>query len=201
MANENQSSDGRSGVVVRGLHTNSFDGHNAKITYDNVKGEPGVKLLSTPSEITGKLSPRGVVPTATVPSEERSYWNPVGGWAWAAKAVEKLYEQIIPLGGKLYSNAELASLIIENGDVKGVRTVDGREWKADKIVVCTGSWTAANPALRGLLPEGLITATGQTIAAVQLDEEEMEKYKDIPVSFNFDGSGFYSFPVGCFFEL
>jgi sarcosine oxidase/L-pipecolate oxidase len=51
------------------------------------------------------------------------------------------------------------------------------------------------------MPEGLITATGQTIAAVQLDEEEMEKYKDIPVSFNFDGSGFYSFPVGCFFEL
>ena len=186
----------RSGVVVRGLQQDTVDGQNARKTLENVRHEKGVVELNTPSEIRAKLSPGGSVPVADIPSEERSYWNPVGGWAWAAKAVERLYEGIIPLGGKIIANAELADLIVESGDVKGVKTVDGREFRADKVILCTGSWTAAHPALKGLIPEGLITATGQVIAAVQLDDMEREKYKDIPITFNYgNGSGWYSFPV------
>lgn len=180
---------------MRGLHNQNFDGSNARTTYENVKSEAGVEALNTPQAIKSRLTPRGTVPTADVPDRERSYWNPVGGWAHAAKAVEKLYEGIIPLGGKIVSGAELSELILDGNHVKGVRTTDGRQFLADKVVVCTGSWTAAHPALSELIPQGLITATGQTICAVQLDDEEVERYKDIPVTFNFDGSGFYSFPV------
>lgn len=191
-----QYTDIRSGVVVRGLHYDTFDGENARKTLDNVRHEPGIEELNSPDAIRARLAPGGTVPVADIPSEEKSYFNPVGGWAWAAKAVERLYEGIIPLGGKIYANAELAELIIENGDVKGVKTVDGREFRADKVIMCTGSWTAAHPALKDLIPQGLITATGQTIAAVQLDDEERRKYKDIPVTFNYgNGSGWYSFPV------
>jgi sarcosine oxidase/L-pipecolate oxidase len=185
----------RSGVVVRGLHNQNFDGRNARITYDNVKSEAGVEALNTPQAIKHRLTPRGTATTANVPDKERSYWNPVGGWAHAAKAVEKLYEGIVPLGGKIVPGAELSELIVEGNNVKGVCTTDGRRFLADKVIVCTGSWTAAHPALSELIPQGLITATGQTICAVQLDDGEVERYKDIPVTFNFDGSGFYSFPV------
>jgi sarcosine oxidase/L-pipecolate oxidase len=186
----------RSGVVVRGLQYDTFDGENARKTLDNVKHEQGVEELNTAESIQYRLSGGGDVPIADIPSDEKSYFNPVGGWAWAAKAVERLYEGIIPLGGKIIANAELAELIIEDGDVKGVKTVDGREFRAEKVVVCTGSWTAAHPALAGLIPQGLITATGQTIAAVQLDDEERKRYKDIPIAFNYgNGSGWYSFPV------
>lgn len=181
-------------MVVRGLHQDNIDGENARTTYENVKHEPGVRYLDDPEEIRQSLATKQNVPVVPIPKEERSYVNPVGGWAWASKAVEKLYERIIPLGGKIVAGAELEDLIVDGKTVRGVRTKDGKEYRADKTIVCTGSWTAAHPALKGLMPEGLITATGQTIAAVQLDDEELDRYKDIPVTFNYDGTGFYSFP-------
>lgn len=184
----------RCGMVIRGLHHDSIDGSNARTTYENVKHEPGVRYLDTPELIHHPLTTQNKVPVAPISKEERSYHNPVGGWTWAAKAVEKLYERITPLGGKIVANAELSELIVEGKSVKGVRTTDGREFRADKTIVCTGSWTAAHPALKGLMPEGLITATGQCIAAIQLDDQELEKYRHIPVTFNYDGTGFYSFP-------
>jgi len=84
-------------------------------------------------------------------------------------------------------------------DVRGVRTEDGQEFRADKVIIATGSWTPSIPALDGLLPSGLVTATGQTIACIQLTEELRKKYEHIPVTMNLGGSGsgggFYSFPV------
>lgn len=78
-----------------------------------------------------------------------------------------------------------------------MRTEDGRQFLADKVIIATGSWTPTIPALQGLAPEGLMTATGQVIAAIQLDEEMRRKYENIPVVMRFDEgqAGFYSFPV------
>ena len=46
-----------------------------------------------------------------------------------------------------------------------------------------------------MMPEGLITATGQTVAAIQLSPEDHKRYAKIPVSMHHDGSSYYSFPV------
>lgn len=90
----------------------------------------------------------------------------------------------------------MQSLILkEDGDVRGVRCADGREFFADKFVFALGSWTGGHPALKGLFPPGLLVPTGQTVAAVQLTKEEQEQYKDMPTISNLDGTGYYSFPV------
>lgn len=109
------------------------------------------------------------------------------------------------LGGKIVPGASLSALLYgdDGKDVRGVRTEDGKEFYADKVIIATGSWTPSIPALKGLLPSGLVTATGQTIACIQLTEELRKKYEHIPVTMNLGGSGsgggFYSFPVSCAF--
>lgn len=128
------------------------------------------------------------------------------GWAEAGRAVELLLEQIKELGGKIVPGASLDALLYsEDGtDVRGVRTKNAQEFYADKVIIATGSWT---PSILGggLLPSGLITATGQTIACIQLTEELRKKYEHIPVTMNLGGSGsgggFYSFPASDFLQL
>lgn len=103
------------------------------------------------------------------------------------------------LGGEVVPAAEAVELIIGDGDVKGVRCKNGRQFKGDKVIVSAGAWTAG--LLKGLLPEGLITSTGIMVAAFKLSEEEYERYKDIPVIMGFDETGFYSMPVSCLSRL
>lgn len=153
-------------------------------------------MLTEPEEIRKALSPSG----KAVVGEKgliKSFHNPQGGWAHASGAINKLYGEIKELGGKLVPGAELKSLILtEDGkDVRGVRCTDGREFFGDKVIVALGSWTGGHPALKGIFPPNLLVPTGQTVAAVQLTEEEREQYKDIPTIANLEGSGYYAFPV------
>ncbi|KAJ8291776.1 L-pipecolate oxidase [Rhodotorula toruloides] len=121
-----------------------------------------------------------------------AYKNKVGGWAASRDAVVEAIDLSRKLGVTFVSG-EAESLIIcpgPNGsDVKGVQTVDGREYRADYVIVACGSWTPK------LLPELATNClpTGQTVATVQLSKEEVEKHKDMPVSLFMD-TGFYCFP-------
>ncbi|KAK8870079.1 hypothetical protein IAR55_000649 [Kwoniella newhampshirensis] len=188
----------QSGVVIRGMEDPGIDGQGCRQAYENVqKIEPSVQLLSTPSDFISALSSGSGDVLVTTPAPDiRGYRNPVGGWANASLAVEKLYEQSHKLGGRLVPGAEMSELLFtEDGkDVRGVRCLDGSEYLADKVVVALGSWTPSHPALKGLIPQGLVTATGQTVAAVQLCEQDRERYKKIPVTMHLDGSAYYSFP-------
>ncbi|KAL7342865.1 FAD dependent oxidoreductase [Rhodotorula toruloides] len=109
-----------------------------------------------------------------------AYKNKVGGWAASRDAVVEAIDLSRKLGVTFVSG-EAESLIIcpgPNGsDVKGAQTVDGREYRADFVIVACGSWTPK------LLPELATNClpTGQTVATVQLSKEEMEKHKDMPV--------------------
>lgn len=177
------------GVLMRGL----TDG-NAQEIYDNArKLEPRVKLMDNPADVKRRISPSG---KAVLGKEAgiKSYWNPGGGWVHASGAINKLYDELKQRGAQIVPGAELASLIVEDGDVKGVRTVDRREFTADKVILALGSWTGGHPALKGIFPPELLVPTGHTIAAVQLTPAEQEQYKDVPTIANLDNSGFYMFP-------
>lgn len=164
--------------------------------YNNaVKLEPHVRLLTTREEVSKALSPSGGAKLGAPTLAAKAYFNPSGGWVHASGAMSVVYDDIKRLGGTLVPGAELASLIIENGDVRGVRCADGREFHGDKVILALGSWTGGHPALKGVVPEGLMVPTGQTIAAVQLSKDEYERYKDLRVVSFLDGSGFYCFPV------
>lgn len=188
----------RSGVVVRGMEVPGHHGQSMLDTYNNVrKGNPTVKLLETPEEFVEKLAPSPGIQAKKPLPHVRGYYNGWGGWANASKAVEKLYVDLHKLGGELVSEAELAKLIYteDGSDVLGVKCVDGREFRGNKVILAMGSWTPSHPALAGMLPKGLITATGQTIAAIQLAPEDHKRYAEIPVSMHHDGSSYNSFPV------
>ncbi|GFZ51120.1 hypothetical protein JCM24511_08878 [Saitozyma sp. JCM 24511] len=158
--------------------------------------ESSIKLLQTPEEFVSLLAPSPDIPVNPPGEEVRGYHNPVGGWANASAAVNKLYEWLRALGGELVPAADMSELLYttDGRDVRGVKCADGREFTADKVIIALGSWTASHPALRGLMPQGLIVATGQTVAAIQLSPEDAKRYAKIPVSMHHDGSGYYSFP-------
>lgn len=150
----------------------------------------GVRKLSS-SEIRARLGP-GSEGSAAL--QQSAYYNPSGGWAWSSGAIEKLYARLRELNVSIVPSAELAELIRDGDAVVGVKLTDGREFRADKVIAALGSWTGGHPALKGLLPKGLLVPTGQTVAAVQLSPEEMEIYRDIPVNATQDGTGYYAFP-------
>lgn len=107
--------------------------------------------------------------------------NKVGGWAASRDAVVEAIDLARRLG-VTFRSGEAESLIVCPGpsgsDVKGVQTVDAREYRADFVIVACGSWTPK------LLPELATNClpTGQTVATVQLSKDEVEKHKDMPVS-------------------
>lgn len=161
------------------------------------KFEPRTRVINEAKELRQLLSPSGKAVVGAKAVQVKAYYNPQGGWIDASGAISKLYKEIHRLGGKLAPGNELESLILteDGNDVRGVRCVGGREFIADKIILAFGSWTGGHPALKGIFPDGMLVPTGQTIAGVHLNEEEQERYKDMPVIANLDGSGYYMFPV------
>lgn len=73
--------------------------------------------------------------------------------------------------------------------MRGVKLTNGTSIEAEFVISAMGSWTPL------LLPELKTNClpTGQTVAVIQLSEEERERYALIPVSLCMD-TGFYNFP-------
>ncbi|CAD6565718.1 MAG: hypothetical protein CYPHOPRED_005922 [Cyphobasidiales sp. Tagirdzhanova-0007] len=133
-------------------------------------------MAATPANRTGKR------PVA-------AYRNGASGWAWSRGAMDALFQKCRDVGIR-FAAGQVNSLIIEGSDVRGARTMDGREFRAEELVVlAAGSWTPA------ILPDltRKLKATGQVLATIQLTQEEAEVYKRIPVYIDMQ-SGFYMFP-------
>ena len=180
------------------MHCPGQIGERVKTAYRNITTlTDKARLLNSPEEYKALLAPGPDIPFRLPAPEVRGYYNPTGGWANATAAVEKLYEWAREGGVKFQPSTEFEDFIHgpDDRDVIGVRSVDGREFRADKVVLALGSWSGCHPVIGKLMPEGLITATGQTVAAIQLNDEQYERYKGIPASLHHDGSGYYSFPV------
>lgn len=67
-------------------------------------------------------------------------------------------------------------------DVKGVRTIDAKEHRADLVILAAGAWTSQ------LLPELAhnLLPTGQVVGTILLTEEEARRYADVPVTLLLD---------------
>ncbi|GAA5985364.1 hypothetical protein JCM10908_006947 [Rhodotorula pacifica] len=122
-----------------------------------------------------------------------AYRNQVGGWAASRDAVVATIDLARSLGVN-FLTGEAETLLFrstdpQQPDVRGVLTTDGRYFEADVTILACGSWT---PKLLPELKEACLP-TGQTVATVQLSKDEVEQYKDMPVSLFMD-TGFYCFP-------
>ncbi|GME32183.1 fructosyl amine:oxygen oxidoreductase [Neofusicoccum parvum] len=104
------------------------------------------------------------------------------GWVHARRALVGAAGEAERLGVRYVTGGprgEVVGLVVEGGDVRGVRTRDGVVWRADRTVVCAGAWA---PGLLDL--EGQLRPTAWTLCHIKMGVEEARAYKDLPVLFH-----------------
>lgn len=95
----------------------------------------------------------------------------------------------------MIAGQEVEDFVYEQEQIVGVKTKEGREIKADLVVLAMGAWSEAMLESTELkLPKGLVTAAGQCVATLQLNEEMRARYADLSVVMD-TACGFYIFPV------
>ncbi|KAL1723712.1 FAD dependent oxidoreductase [Schizophyllum commune] len=120
------------------------------------------------------------------------YLNRNAGWAMASQGLELLTNEVKALGATILTGKTVSQLLREDGQTKGVACQDGSKYEAALVVLATGAWTGSSFDA-DLDCNALCTATGQSVAMVQLTEEEAVLYRKAPVVLEFS-SGFYVFP-------
>lgn len=130
------------------------------------------------------------------------YWNPSAGWADAAKAVEVIMNEATKLGVK-YELGEATRILFEEDAVKGVETMDGKRYTAEKVLLATGAWTSQ---LMSTLEDQLnmpeaerietqVTAAAVCVAHFHLTPEEASIYRQLPVLIFGEKGAFETPPV------
>jgi sarcosine oxidase/L-pipecolate oxidase len=77
-------------------------------------------------------------------SDAAGYLNHDGGWANASKGIRAIATRVITLGAKIHTGKTVEALLRrEDGRTVGVRCADGTEYRADVVILATGSWTAS----------------------------------------------------------
>lgn len=113
-------------------------------SYDNLhKLSIPAKRLSDATEIVEHF-PAHLHPYLSSFSDRSGYYNPSGGWAEAARAVEVGIKMVRKLGGKVSGGKELKELVMEGKRCRGVKLVNGEEILADQVIVATGAWSVVS---------------------------------------------------------
>lgn len=113
------------------------------------------------------------------------------GWVHARKAMVAAAREAARLQAKFVcGNARglVKELLYSNGDVSGIKTADGIEHYADRVIVAAGA-----QATSILDFENQLRPTAWTIAHITMSPEEAKIYKDIPVIFHSE-KGFFIEP-------
>lgn len=140
----------------------------------------------TDAESFRKTMPEGVL-TGGFPGWKGLYKSAGAGWVHARKALVSCAKEAKRLGAK-YVVAEVTALLFEHGDVKGVKTKDGREIRANTTIMCAG---ANSDQLLDF--KGQLRPTAWTLAHIQMTPEETRLFKNLPVLFHIE-KGFFMEP-------
>lgn len=119
-----------------------------------------------------------------------AYVNPKDGWADAAASIRQLSEECSQRGVNFATgpSATVTSLVIQDGQVKGVRVAQGEPRLASKVILSTGAWS--NHLIR---LDHASTASGQSVGFIQLTPEEAQSLQGMPVIQNWS-TGLFVFP-------
>lgn len=71
----------------------------------------------------------------------RAFWLPEVGQVRNPRLSKSVRQAVLQNGGKISENTPATGLDIQNGRVRGVKTIDG-VLHADQVVVCAGAWSA-----------------------------------------------------------
>jgi sarcosine oxidase / L-pipecolate oxidase len=144
----------------------------------------------TTAEDFQKTMPPGVL-TGDFPGWQGWYKKTGAGWVHARKSIESACRKVEELGIKLVTGSpqgEVRNLIVENGDVCGAKTADGKEHRGIRTILAAG---AASNELFDFKHQ--LRPTAWTLAHIKMTSEEAKLYKDLPVLFNIE-KGFFMEP-------
>lgn len=116
-------------------------------------------------------------------------WNPAAGWVVADKAMERIVRESQAYGAQYISgdrNGYVRELILEDGRCRGVITADGVSHMADVVILSAGAWS---PSLFDT--QGQLTARGHSVAHIQLQPDEVDRYAPLPILNNLDLGYFF----------
>ncbi|KAK7539936.1 fructosyl amine:oxygen oxidoreductase-like protein [Phyllosticta citribraziliensis] len=151
--------------------------------------ENGFREVNTPEEFR-KTMPDGVL-TGSFPGWKGWYKSTGAGWVHARKALVSAAMEAQRLGVRLVTGSpqgQVTSLIFENGDVRGAKTADGKEWRAVRTILCAG---ATAPQLVDMKDQ--LRPTAWTLSHIKMTPEEAKLYRNLPVLFNVE-RGFFMEP-------
>jgi glycine/D-amino acid oxidase-like deaminating enzyme len=120
------------------------------------------------------------------------YFNPRAGWVESGRVVGRLAVEARAAGVRLLERTGCDHLIEEGARIVGVKTADGRELRADSVLVAAGAWTPA------LLPQlgDVMWATGQPVVHVRVENPAAWQAPRFPVwAADISRSGWYGFPA------
>ncbi|KAL2858270.1 FAD dependent oxidoreductase [Aspergillus pseudodeflectus] len=149
-----------------------------------------LRLLNSAEDFR-RTMPEGVL-TGDFPGWKGFFRETGAGWVFARGALEAAYKEASRLGVNFVTGDEGAveKLVYSTAgdDVTGAQTVDGREHKADHVILCAG---AGSDQLLDFKKQ--LRPTAWTLAHIQMAEAERALWKDLPVLFNVN-SGFFIEP-------
>lgn len=120
------------------------------------------------------------------------YLNPQGGWSPSGRVVALLAERAENAGVNIVEGVSFAELIEEGRQVRGVRTAEGTEYRADAVVFCAGSWTPV------LLPwlSNVMWPTAQAVFHFKVEDVKGYQPPGFPVwTADVGKTGWYGFPA------
>jgi len=145
--------------------------------------------LNTAEEFR-RTMPEGVL-TGDFAGWKGWYKSTGAGWVHARKSLVAAVTEAERLGVKFVTGSphgEVTELIRADGDIKGVRTADGRKHYADRTILCAGANADSLLDFKDQL-----RPTAWTIAHIKMTKDEAMLYKKLPVLFNVE-LGFFMEP-------
>ncbi|KAJ6113403.1 hypothetical protein N7523_006720 [Penicillium sp. IBT 18751x] len=116
------------------------------------------------------------------------FLNPLAGWADAGRALKIMTNEVISMGVR-YQVDEATRLVLGEDGIKGVQSVSGEMYSANKVLLCTGAWTSqlmSSLEIELEIPESdrvesQATAAGVCVAHFLLSDAERKLYDQLPV--------------------
>jgi glycine/D-amino acid oxidase-like deaminating enzyme len=122
---------------------------------------------------------------------QEAMYNPKGGFVRSGRAIELLANYAKRIGVRIVEQTIASTLIIEKGEIKGIKDHRGQKYYADQVVVSAGAHTPY------LLPElqPYFNITGHPIFWLQPDQPKLFSADKLPVFMaDIAHTGYYGFP-------
>jgi glycine/D-amino acid oxidase-like deaminating enzyme len=118
-----------------GLTWDADDGSNEIAEIFNYERNLGYDAQHvTPARVAGVTS--GVAADAVTP--QGAIFNPGEGWVDLPSLIAVLASEFEALGGRIVTGAGRASIVVEDGHVRGATTAEGARWAADAVLLAAG---------------------------------------------------------------